>query len=312
MRPLFSYYGGKQRMASRIIPLLPPHTVYVEPYAGSSSILFAKPRHEPTNGHHYREVLNDHDERIMTIYRVCQDATTRQLLLDRLQYTPYSRAEHARALAIVRQGWTEADPITQAWAMLVNLQQSFSNKLNGGWGIGVFSRNLATTWANWQDTLPILMDRLRNVHLECDDALAVIRRWDSPQTVFYCDPPYVDTDQGHYTGFTEADMKALITVMQTCHGSIVLSGYDCGAIPHTWEHFTFDAYCSASCQGKTYMSDRSMQATSDELGNRRRVEHVWRVDRSATMRPELKDVVFGRKSRPLPLFEDEIVPQANE
>lgn len=59
MKPPFSYYGGKQRMASKIIPYIPKHTVYVEPFCGSATILFKKPWPNVTNTHHYREYIND-------------------------------------------------------------------------------------------------------------------------------------------------------------------------------------------------------------------------------------------------------------
>ena len=73
MRPLISYYGGKQRLASKLIPLIPPHNVYVEPFAGGAALLFAKGKPEITNNHHYREVLNDKDGRITTLYRVARE-----------------------------------------------------------------------------------------------------------------------------------------------------------------------------------------------------------------------------------------------
>lgn len=62
MRTPLTYYGGKQRLAPQIVPLMPPHRVYLEPFAGGAAILFAKPRAE-------RETLNDADETVMRFWR---------------------------------------------------------------------------------------------------------------------------------------------------------------------------------------------------------------------------------------------------
>jgi DNA adenine methylase len=289
MRSLFTYYGGKQRIASRIVEWLPRHTVYVEPFCGGSAVFFAKSAPMVTNNHDYREVLNDHDQQIMTVYRVCQNRMTRQALMERLTYTPYSRTAHQESKKI-RRSWNDYDPISQAWSVLVNLQQSFSKISHGGWGTAVFSSNDAAVWANWRDALPAMMDRLREVYLECDDALAVIKRWDSPQTMFYCDPPYIGSDQGDYGGYSRDDFKALVDVLDACQGSFVLSGYAACLpdIPTAWEVQTIEVYCSASAQGMTNGHNRTRAATAAELGDRRRTEYLWRMDRSAAMRPELQ------------------------
>jgi DNA adenine methylase len=305
MTALCSYYGGKVRLAPQIVPWLPRHTVYVEPYTGSAAVFWAKGRPSVTNQNHAREVLNDHDERIMTIYRVCQEPATRAALLARLAYTPYSRSEYQRSRQIQRT-WAQHDPVTQAWAILIDLQQSFAHKLGAGWRTGVYSENHAATWANWREALPALMARLDGVYLECDNALAVMRRWDSPQTCFYCDPPYVGADQGHYKGFTRADLQALIATLDTCQGSFVLSGYAACLpdIPASWEVRTLDAYCHASAQGQTNGHDRTRAATAAALGQRQRTEYLWRVDRSATMRPELQ-ALFAPRETTLPLFAED-------
>ena len=62
MKPLISYYGGKQRIASRILDYFPPHTVYVEPIAGGAALLFAKSKPVVKDKSLYREVLNDKND----------------------------------------------------------------------------------------------------------------------------------------------------------------------------------------------------------------------------------------------------------
>jgi DNA adenine methylase len=308
MRPLFSYYGGKQRLASRIVEWLPRHTVYVEPFCGGSAVFFAKGTPAVTNTHHYREVLNDHDQRIMTVYRVCQDGLTREALLERLMYTPYSRAALQESRAI-QQAWDGYDPVSQAWSVLVDLQQSFANTLGRGWQTAVYGRNSPKTWHRWRDDLAAIMARLQEVYLECDDAIHVIQRWDSPQTLFYCDPPYVGADQEFYKGYTINHLKRLIAALDACQGSFVLSGYAACLpdIPSAWEVQTIETWCSASGQGVTsdYAHDRTRAPTEDEIGDRRRTEYLWRMDRSASMRPELQVLFRAKTEINLSLFDDE-------
>jgi DNA adenine methylase len=236
--------------------------------------------------------LNDHDERIMTVYRVCQDPLQHEALRQRLHFTPYARAECQRSRQIQREGWADADPVTRAWAIIVNLQQSFANNLGGGWRTNLFSRNSAASWWTWLDGLNDMLDRLRHVYLECDDALAVMQRWDSPQTLFYCDPPYLGADMGHYATWTASDLQALIATIATCQGSVVLSGYPSALIPTDWPCHRFDAYASSSGQGQTAGRDRTRKAMADELGDRHRTECVWVLDRSAGIRADLQSALW--------------------
>src|ERR1700749_1064563 len=65
MRGPLSYIGGKNRLAKIIIPKIPEHTSYLEPFAGGAQILFHKPASKT-------EVLNDLDGEVVNFYRVCQ------------------------------------------------------------------------------------------------------------------------------------------------------------------------------------------------------------------------------------------------
>lgn len=268
MKPPISYYGGKQRMAHHIVPLIPKHTVYVEPFAGGAAVFFAKPWPNVTNTHHYREVINDHDERLINFYRVLRDHE--EELVRRLSLTLYSEAEYRRAKDLS----IGDDTIDAAVRYFVNVSQSFANKINGGWGRAVYSRNLAATWNERVARLPQYLDRMASVHIACDDALKVIKQWDSPQTFFYCDPPYPGTDCGHYKGYTVDDFRQLVDTLDACDGSFILSNYVQADVtmPDGWERHEFKAHCAA--RGRVGYDRRQKM---DESGqNRERTEVVWR------------------------------------
>ena len=66
LRPPFAWFGGKHWLAKRIHRYMPLHQRYVDLFAGSASILFAKPR-SPV------EVINDLDSGVVNFYRVLRN-----------------------------------------------------------------------------------------------------------------------------------------------------------------------------------------------------------------------------------------------
>jgi len=287
VKPLISYYGGKQRMSSKIIPLIPKHTVYVEPFAGGASVFFAKPWPDVSNSDHYREALNDLNGEIVNLYRCFQDKTLASELIHRLQFNLYSRAEYSLAREIYKNP-TAHSQIDRAWATYVNAEMSFAGKMSGGWGTAVFTANLASTWAKKVSRLTDYLERMSSVYIEQDDALKVIERWDSPQTFFYCDPPYPGANQGHYSGYSHEDFNRLINTLHNCQGSFLLSCYGFEN-SHRWREFKFEAHCTASGQGMAGKGrDKSRAATSAEQGNRKRVEHVYFRTNSKPVRSEIQ------------------------
>ena len=267
-------------MAHHIVPLIPKHTVYVEPFCGGAAVFFAKPWPKVTNNNHYREYLNDKDERIINFYRVLQTPVKRDELIERLQLTLHSEAEYQKAKDL-----DNGSDVERAWAYYVNSQQSFSNVLNAGWRRSVYGRNEQATWVNKIERLPQYLDRISSVGITCQDALTVIKQLDSPQTFFYCDPPYPNTEQGHYAGYTLEDFQALVNALDNCQGNFILSNYDQknANIPADWQRFEFDTI--ASSRGRVGY-DRSKKA-DESAQNRKRTEVVWRRFNKVPVREEI-------------------------
>lgn len=226
-------------MAHHILPLIPQHTVYVEPFCGGATILFAKPWPSVTNSHYYREAINDQDSRLINFYKQLRE--NGEELVRRIQLTPFSEQEHQESL---RETLMCEDKLEAARRYYVNVQQSFSNILNGGWARSVYGTNHAATWINKLSSLHEYIARMQSVHICCADALEVIKKFDSPQTFFYCDPPYPGTDQGHYGGYSVQDFEKLVALLDSCQASFILSNYDQKGIPSNWERFEFSAHCT--------------------------------------------------------------------
>jgi len=278
VRPPFSYYGGKQVIANWIIENLPAHELYCEPFCGGAAVFWAKP---PSK----LEVLNDTNGEIVNFFRVCQDRALFEELQHRLQWTPYARDEHRKACKEPHN-----EPVDRAWAWMVNVNMGYFNKIGSGFGGAkrIEHRNHAETWYKRIDELLIFSDaireRLHNTSIQNIDALACIEKYDSPGNLFYCDPPYINTDQGHYKGYTEADHIRLLDCLTSIKSSFVLSGYPNDLTPTDWPCITraTTATSAAGRHGK---------------GKGARTECLWIMDRSTQSKhPELFDGVMMRRT----------------
>lgn len=67
--------------------------------------------------------------------------------------------------------------------------------------------------------------RLEQTQIECRDALDVIRLTDSKDTFFYIDPPYYNSNMGHYKGYSKEEFEKLLKALSEIKGKFLLSSY---------------------------------------------------------------------------------------
>jgi len=272
-------------IASKIINHITPHTVYVEPFCGGCAVMSKKGLPEITSGDYYREVINDTNDQLITMF---QELQKNEKLENRLKKTLYSRSEYMKAKQIYKTP-EKYDKEDIAWAFFVNIHMSFSNRLGGGMKTSVFTRNDAFTWYNKVNAIKTIRERLKYCYIENDDCIEVINRWDSPQTFFYCDPPYPGSNNGHYDNYGLHDYKKLIEKLDNIDGSFILSCYQQGIEPDKWKRIDIKSTMSASGKGRTGKEkDRRKKAEKEKLGKTERIESIWLVDRSENVRKELK------------------------
>ena len=219
--PPLRYHGSKWRLAPWIISHFPPHRTYCEPYAGGAGVLLRKSPSEV-------EIYNDLDARVVNFFRVARNHPAE--LMTQLLLTPYARAE---AVACREPS---ADPIEDARRSCAASWQLFGGG-QGQWHTGFRvqrpdSANCTTAiWQRLPLQLPAVAARLRRVHIENLDAIECIRRYDSPSTLFYLDPPYLPELRSKWrkTAYrheaTPADHAQLATVLQQIAGMAIVSGY---------------------------------------------------------------------------------------
>jgi DNA adenine methylase len=196
-------------MLKHILPLIPPHRVYVEPFCGSAVVMFGK---EPAK----IEVLNDTNGRLINFMRVLRDRPAElQRVLD---LTPYSRRESKLAREL------SDDSVEDARRFFVCHAQNYMGISGRGW-LATNRTSRPHTLKNYTDRIDALAARIRTAHLDDYDAIKVIKNWDCADAFFFIDPPYVGTEQGHYKGYKQADLDRLIKTLQSVKGKFILCGY---------------------------------------------------------------------------------------
>ncbi|MBB6109723.1 DNA adenine methylase [Mucilaginibacter lappiensis] len=211
-----SYYGGKQSLAKKICSLIPEHTLYCEPFIGGGAIFFAK---EPS----LIEVLNDTNRELMNFYKTVQNEFVG--LEKEIRITLHSRDLFRKASVIYNYPDMFSD-IKRAWAVWILSSQSFSAKLDSSFGYDKSHQTTTKKIINNRDRFTEeYAIRLQNVQLESADALYVIRSRDTKNSFFYLDPPYFNSDCGHYDGYSEQDFENLLIQASKIEGKFLLSSY---------------------------------------------------------------------------------------
>ncbi len=216
MKPPLTYYGGKQKLSERIISLIPKHRIYCEPFFGGGAVFFAKPPAEI-------EVINDTNGELINFYRVLK--TDYNKLAKEIKGTLHSKEEHQTAEVIMKHPKL-FNEVRRAWAIWTLANQSYASKLGGTWRCDFKENSTTSRLTNKRNNFTEeYAKRLEQVQIDNRDALKVIELWDTKESLFYCDPPYFNSNMGHYKGYTEQDFENLLKTLSEIKGKFILSSY---------------------------------------------------------------------------------------
>lgn len=283
-RPLLRYYGSKWTIAPWIISNFPAHDAYVEPFAGAAAVLLRKPP-EPI------EVYNDADGEVVNFFRVMREQP--DVLIRAIALTPYSRAELAGAYDPPAD-----DPIERARCLYIRAWQSHGGPRavwRTGWRFERSDSRGKPVTKDWDDTdrLQALAARLKNVQIECGDALEVIQRFDSPDALFYLDPPYLPETRSErwraksYTvEFGIDEHVELAELLRSIEGMALLSGYPSPVYDELFEGWT--------CVTKTVQIDPRNKLVRGQMSRKSRaVECLWLNPAAADAARQMRLVETG-------------------
>jgi DNA adenine methylase len=224
----FGWYGGKFNHLDWLLPLLPKCHHYCEPFAGSGAVLLNR---EPSPV----ETYNDLDGEVVNFFSALRD--NKDDLVQAIGLTPFSREEFFIAcqpigpeisnLERARRFFVRARQVRTGLAQTASLGRWANCKNTSRAGMsGVVSR-----WLGSVEGLPEIAQRLLRVQIENRPALEVINLYDSPLTLFYCDPPYAHSTRGDAKayGFEMSDFEheRLALRLSKIQGMAAVSGYRC-------------------------------------------------------------------------------------
>jgi DNA adenine methylase len=231
----FGWYGGKYNHLDWLLPLLPACHHYCEPFGGSAAVLVNR---QPS----LVETYNDLDGEVVNFFRVLRDQKAE--LVEAIGLTPFSREEFYHAIHLDSD---TATPLERARCFFIRARQvrtGLAQKASlGRWAnckntsragmSGVVSR-----WLGSVEGLPEIAERLLRVQIENRPALEVIKLYDSPGTLFYCDPPYPHESRSDSKAYgyemTDEEHKQLAAALSKVKGKVAISGYRCNLMDHLY------------------------------------------------------------------------------
>lgn len=226
----FGWYGGKFSHLDWLLPLLPRCHHYCEPFAGSAAVLLNR---DPSP----IETYNDLDGEVCNFFGVLRHE--KEKLVEVIGLTPFSREEFAIACVLdsaqsplerARRFYVRARQVRTGLAQTASIGRWANCKNTSRAGMsGVVSR-----WLGAVEALPAIGERLMRVQIENRPAIDVIRLYDSKDTLFYCDPPYVHETRGDSKAYeyemTDDQHRELADALNQAKGMVAFSNYDCDLI----------------------------------------------------------------------------------
>ena len=222
MRPVLTYYGGKQRLADWIISKFPKdyiHLHYVEPFFGGGAVFFKKMESRC-------ETINDLDKKIYRFYNVFKNYP--KALKDKFENFLYQEEEFNRAQRVLRGEIRAKSEIDFAYLVFISINSGFNASFNDSFKVRVKDKmTQARILQNKIDNFEQVFKRLKYTQILNKDVFKVIDMFkDQDDALFYLDPPYPGTVQQYNVKFSLEDFNRMLQVLKKVKFKFFLSFYE--------------------------------------------------------------------------------------
>lgn len=236
----FGWYGGKFSHLDWLLPLLPQTKHFCEPFGGSAAVLINR---EPSP----IETYNDMDSEVVNFFRVLREQ--KEALIEAIGLTPFSREEFELALTRPEQDISDLERARRFFVRARQVRTGLAQTASSGrWANCLLTSRAGmagavSRWLGSVEDLSAIAQRLLRVQIEHAPAVDVIRRYDSEETLFYCDPPYPHSARGDSNAYAyemaDEEHRELAFVLHNVKGKVALSGYRCDLLDELYS----DWYC---------------------------------------------------------------------
>lgn len=216
IRAPFLYHGSKNKSVQYIIKALPVSNVFVDVFGGSGVVtLNRKPSKK-------LDVYNDRWSGVVAFFRCIRNADKRDQMIQQLSLMPHSKEDFYDC----KQTWFQQKDDVERAVRWYYLMQTSYGAVGRNWGYGVAS-SFGHKFKNNLKLFPEVSEKFLNVQVENEDFRTILDRYDSPSTVFYCDPPYLDAHKaGSYAHqMSEQDHIDMLDQIHSLHAFVGVSGY---------------------------------------------------------------------------------------
>jgi len=213
------WIGGKYASAERIVSTFPDSSTYdryVEVCGGAAHVLMCKPPYD------HEEVYNDLDDNLVTFWQQMQKDA--RALGERLEGLPYARKVYYEFYRSLFDG-TELESLERAARWFYCLRSTgigWLRKSPVGWNPLI---NNVKSYYSAIDVFQAVQERLKYIVIDNRDVLKSIRRYDTPRTLFYIDPPYFGTEYYYEPSKKGFPHQELANLLQSIQGYAVVSYY---------------------------------------------------------------------------------------